>query len=254
MYFVLGFKSNVSIPRVPICVPLAELTKANSWMARLDLIAETFAPLCVALLIEYMICKDPYISNMSTFGIVAFWNWSTAPLEYYLLSNVWSRQPALHAYDKVITSDKVITENPLSTLIHSWELYSYALIAYLYGLTHCRKQSIAVVILANACLYMTVTSPHNPLLTQFLLDWKLPIIAVSIFRAVGAVFGVAATFSFPMISLKFLRVPHSRHLLDFQVSRCTAQFSHYCFRLARCSSRNCSGRRTYYFFDWRAPQ
>lgn len=47
---------------------------------------------------------------------------------------------------------------------------------------------------------MTVTSPHNPLLTQFLLDWRLPVLAVSLFRAIGAFFGVAATFTFPIIS------------------------------------------------------
>jgi hypothetical protein len=61
---------------------------------------------------------------------------------------------------------------------------------------------VALVVVANAMLWLSVLSPHDQLFTQFLLKWDLSVLSTSIFRACGAVFGVCSTFAFPFVHRK----------------------------------------------------
>ena len=97
-----------------------QLTRANAWMARLDLVAETFAPICVALIIGYA-SKRAYVANLIGFVLVAMWNWLTAPVEYVLLRRIYASESGLHT-SKSSDAQHAGMGNSLS---NAWELFSY---------------------------------------------------------------------------------------------------------------------------------
>lgn len=117
--------------RVPLCLA-TQLTRANAWMARLDLVAETFAPIVVALIVSYA-NKCAYTANLIAFLFVAAWNWGTAPLEYVLLRRLCESQPSLQASKSATTVASDESEGALncSALANSWELFSYDALAQL---------------------------------------------------------------------------------------------------------------------------
>jgi len=65
------------------------------------------------------------------------------------------------------------------------------------------QQIIALVIVANACLWLTILSPHDIVMTAWLksnpLNTNIETYQIGIFRALGAGFGIMATILFPII-------------------------------------------------------
>lgn len=116
---VCGFKYSC---RVPVCLE-TQLTRANAWMARLDLVAETFAPICVALIVGYA-SKSAYVANLIGFVLVATWNWLTAPVEYVLLRRIYASQSGLQTSKSSSTADSE-QAGMGNALSNAWELFSY---------------------------------------------------------------------------------------------------------------------------------
>lgn len=100
-------------------------------MARLDLVAETIAPICVALIVGYA-SKSEYTANLIAFILVAAWNWLTAPVEYVLLQRLYQSQPGLQASKNLeIDREEQSSVGVLGAVSQSWELFSYVLLLLL---------------------------------------------------------------------------------------------------------------------------
>jgi iron-regulated transporter 1 len=80
------------------------------------------------------------------------------------------------------------------------------------------KDPIAIMALSFAFLWLSVLSPHGVLLTGFLKDgWNFPEWGIGIFRGLGGLFGLLATFLFPIMCKKVGVEEGSRFFLGFQL-------------------------------------
>jgi len=82
--------------------------------------------------------------------------------------------------------------NPLINIVKGWKLFW--------------KQEVALVSIAFSLLWLTLLSPHDPVLTAYLKTMNYTEWQLGIFRAIGALVGVGGAFIFPYLSAKLKSV------------------------------------------------
>ncbi|EGG19058.1 hypothetical protein DFA_02302 [Cavenderia fasciculata] len=96
-----------------------------------------------------------------------------------------------HSLKQVIIENIIIGEwNPLRNIIKGWR-------------TFIQQERVYLMILAYVCLWFTLLSPHDPILTAYLSTHGYNYLDLSIFRGLGALFGLAATFSYTPLMRRF---------------------------------------------------
>src|SRR5690606_8154341 len=71
------------------------------------------------------------------------------------------------------------------------------------GFNHSLIDPNAPVVIVTSIIWISVLSPHGLLLTAFLKSgWNLSEPVIGVFRALGAVFGLSATFIYPSVYQK----------------------------------------------------
>lgn len=170
-----------------------ELPVFNSRLKRVDLITEVTAPIFAGVLLMI-----PQMSGWSIgFSLVAILNFVTFVPEYILLSSIQG-----------IDQKKSLQPS---------ELQSNPIQEFKAGFRYFKDQSYVVPMLAYAFLWLSVLSPHGVLLAGYLKDsGNISELNISIFRGLGAFFGMIPTFLFPVLNKKFGLVKTSKILLGFQ--------------------------------------
>jgi iron-regulated transporter 1 len=187
----------VSQDWIPTVVPLNELAHVNSHLKQIDLFTELSAPIVAGLLLAV-----PSMGGQ-LFGVcaIAAWNLVSFFPEYRLLRSVHQSETRL---DKGAVA-QVKERSILARLAAGWREFS--------------KQPAALSMAAYSLLWLTILSPHGVLLTAWLKsEWKLPEVAVGIFRGLGAVFGLLATVLFPLVLKRFSLVSASRIFILWQAA------------------------------------
>mmetsp|Transcript_28753 Transcript_28753/g.72335 ORF Transcript_28753/g.72335 Transcript_28753/m.72335 type:complete len:510 (-) Transcript_28753:831-2360(-) len=169
-----------------------ELTVLNSQMRRIDLITELGGPVIVGVLISIQpIPVWVVVLVVGLFNSVSFCG------ELAILRHLYLTVPELRK--KNLESERTGSSSPLANLTRS--------------LSAAVQQPPVLVIVAYACLWLNVLSPHGALLTAFLVTqgfenegW-----ALAIFRGLGAVMGVLSTWAFPLC-LRFVSLQQASFL------------------------------------------
>jgi len=94
------------------------------------------------------------------------------------------------------------------------------------------QQIVALVIVANAFLWLTVLSPHDVVMTAWLksnpLNTTIETYQIGIFRALGAGFGILATFLFPIVHNRVGLINASKIFITWEAVTVTlALFAYY---------------------------
>lgn len=182
---------------VPAVFHGKDLSEFNSRFRQVDLLTEVGSPILAGLLLTLEAVSIP----LTGFLLIALWNLVSFFPEYRILRSIFKVRPDLKLKSLEVTELKKATF--LTQLRSGWRTFF--------------KQPIAPVMIAYALLWLSVLSPHGVLLTAFLQDgWKMPEWMIGAFRGSGAVFGLLATFLFP-VALRFFSLEKtSRLFLGFQ--------------------------------------
>ncbi|MFA5584487.1 MAG: hypothetical protein WDA09_09755 [Bacteriovoracaceae bacterium] len=171
----------VSNDLVPSVVPATRLSYFNSHLRKLDLVTEVTSPIVAGAL---LLISVPFLPSFG-FYLILLWNLVSFYPEYFLLKEVISSEENLNI--------KKQDEVPLLGIFEQIKV----------GLNHFINEPIAPVILFTSIIWISVLSPHGLLLTAFLKSgWDLSEPVIGVFRALGAVFGLSATFIYPMVHQK----------------------------------------------------
>lgn len=171
----------VSSDLVPSVVPPTRLAYMNSHLRKLDLATEVTSPIVAGMLLLISIEGLPSLG----FYLILFWNLISFYPEYYLLRDVISSREELNNKSE----EHVITQGVLEQ--------------FKAGYHHFIQEPIAPVILITSLIWVSVLSPHGLLLTAFLKSgWDLSEPIIGVFRGLGALFGLSATFIYPVIHAK----------------------------------------------------
>ena len=163
---------------VPATFDKGELAQVNASLRKIDLITEVSAPVVAGLL---MAIKPNAFPSLG-FYLIALWNFLSFFPEYGFLNSIFKERPDLEI--KAIILPITAKASIFKRLASGW--------------TSFFREPAAYAILAYAVLWLSALSPHGVLMTGFLKDeWMLPEWAIGIFRALGAVFGLAATLIYP---------------------------------------------------------
>lgn len=174
-------------------VPQNELATFNSRLKRIDLFTEVTAPVFAGLL---MMIPSQYKTNIG-FNLVALLNIVTFFPEYMLLSSI-----------KGISDLKKSTD-PL--------LYLNPIQEFKMGIKDFKNPLFVTPMIAYAFLWLSVLSPHGVLMTGYLKDGNLlSEFQISIFRGLGAFFGMIPTFLFPILNKKIGLARTTKLFLGFQ--------------------------------------
>lgn len=190
---------NISVGNdlVPSAIASDHLTNFNSRMRQLDLFTEVSAPVLAGLL---LIVSTPTIPLLGFF-LVALWNLISFFPEVFILRSIFNAHPEL--LKKEFKSHPVSHLTLVSKLKVGWASFF--------------KQPVAPAVLAYALLWLSVLSPHGVLLTGYLKDGlKMPEVVIGLFRGLGALFGLTATFLFPIVVAKYGLIKGSRGFILFQ--------------------------------------
>jgi iron-regulated transporter 1 len=149
-------------------------------MKRIDLLTEVFAPVIAGILLSLELNSI----LLSGFMLVAFWNVCSFIPELILLRSVFISSAELKTQSVLVSKER--TGLVFAGILSGWrEFFAHP---------------VALSMVAYSCLWFSVLSPHGVLLTSFLKgSWKVSEPMLGIFRAAGAVFGLTATFLFPLI-------------------------------------------------------
>lgn len=181
---------------VPTVLPLERLTKFNARIRQVDLGTEVGAPIIAGLILMIKIPGIPYAG----FFLIALWNVLTFLPEFYLLNSILKANPKFNLKAKVAASAKL---GPIKKLVSGWNDF--------------RALPVSASIIAFTLLWITVLSPHSVLLTAFLkIGWQLPESEIGVFRGLGALFGLIATFVYPWLRRTKSTVKASQYLLVYQ--------------------------------------
>jgi iron-regulated transporter 1 len=184
---------------LPTIVPRERLAVVNSRLKQIDLGTELGAPVLAGLLLSLEGGPLPLVG----FGVIAAWNLLSFLPELVLLQQVYRAERALGA-----TPARVSVESKSSlaeSLTSGWRDFF--------------AQPAAYAMIAYAWLWLTVLSPHGVLLTAWLkTQWSLPEAAIGVFRGLGAVFGLAATYLFPRVLARLGLVRATRAFIIFQAA------------------------------------
>ncbi len=192
LLLIFGITSNLGVnvmdiavanDLVPTVIDKKHLARFNSKLRRVDLMTEVFSPICAGLLLTLSSVHNPLLG----IGLIIGWN---------LISFI----PELLILIGIIGNDPLLDDPKTITLPTSESLYT----KFIKGWGVFQRSNVYWVIIANACLWITVLSPHGVLLTAFLKGgWEIPEYIIGLFRASGAVFGLIATFLYPLIHQRF---------------------------------------------------
>jgi iron-regulated transporter 1 len=183
---------------VPSVIEASELPQFNSRMRQIDLLTEVVSPIVAGVL---LILTSPGIALFG-FLLVALWNLVSFFPEFFLLRSVFRLKPEL--LKRTVSASLSARTTLLEKLVGGWRAFF--------------KQPVAPAVLCYALLWLSVLSPHGVLLTGFLKDgWNLPEVAIGIFRGAGALFGLAATFLFPIVIRSLGLLKGSQAFVVFQV-------------------------------------
>jgi len=174
-------------------IPKDQLATFNSRLKRIDLLTEVTAPIFAGAV---MLIPSATTLNIG-FTIVAILNFVTFLPEYLLLTSI----------------------NEL-TKIHKEQnqsLYVNPIQEFRSGIQDFNNAKFVIPMVAYAFLWLSVLSPHGVLLSGYLKDGnKLSEFQISLFRGLGAFFGMIPTFLFPFLNKKWGLVKASKILLGFQ--------------------------------------
>jgi len=172
-----------------------ELTRVNSRMRQVDLASEVLSPVLAGLILLI------HSSKVAQLGVllVALWNFLSFFPEYFLLKMVLTKHQ--EKLQRIQTHN--VRLNLLAKLSSGWK--------------ELLKLSIAPAVFAYAFLWMSALSPHGVLLTSFLKEtWGMPELILGVFRGLGALFGLLATFIFPILVSRYGLIPTSLLSILFQ--------------------------------------
>lgn len=160
---------------VPALVPVGRLTWFNAWMRRIDLSTEVGAPVLAGMI---------YVLNPASWHhllgliLVALWNLVSFIPEYGILRAILR-----------ITPERTSREQS-----SEWKS--------LFKIDHriATKSPLFWLLASNTFLWFSVLSPHGVLLTAYLKEQvRMVESEISVFRALGALFGLISTISFPFL-------------------------------------------------------
>ncbi|KAN0006891.1 hypothetical protein ACTFIU_005084 [Dictyostelium citrinum] len=178
----------------------SRLTKVNTRMRQIDLGTEMLAPFLAGLIAE--------LCGASAFIWIGVFNFFSFFPQYILLKIVYDRVSVLNLKidkeglvdfkdgkdlstfiygdeDNNLKSKKSFKEflmgewNPFTNIIKGWIVF--------------QRQSVFLVILAYCLLWFTILSPHDSILTAYLSNKGYSYIELSVFRGLGAIFGLGST-------------------------------------------------------------
>ncbi len=175
---------------IPSIFRAQELPNINSRIRRIDLLMEVLAPAITGfvLLLDW------------GFELVALANILTFIVEYRLLRIVYRK------FDKILNKQDLhkTTENSQKVGIHGFKALA--------------AQYAFPVILANACLWFTVLTPHGALLTAYLKDTShITENYLGIFRASGALIGILPTFYYGYFRQRIGALKFATFSITFQL-------------------------------------
>jgi solute carrier family 40 (iron-regulated transporter), member 1 len=174
-------------------VPKDELSVFNSRLKRIDLFTEVTAPIFAGAVL--LIPNIPAL-NIG-FTIVAILNFITFIPEYVLLSSIQS-------------TGKISEFTDVS-------LYVNPIDEFKAGVKDFNDVNFVIPMMAYAFLWLSVLSPHGVLLAGYLKDGgQISEFQISIFRGLGAFFGMIPTFLYPLMTAKWGLVKSSKVFLGFQ--------------------------------------
>ncbi|MCB0368363.1 MAG: MFS transporter, partial [Bdellovibrionales bacterium] len=175
-------------------LPPKDLGLFNSRLKRIDLITEVTSPLFAGLLLMIHLSDIKYIG----FSLIALLNILTFIPEYLLLSSIHEIK-----FESKPNISKESFSNPISEFIKGFQYF--------------KEPSFVVPMTAYAFLWLSSLSPHGVLLSGYLKDiTKLSEFEISIFRGLGAFFGMIPTFIYPIIHKRWGLIKTGKLLLGFQ--------------------------------------
>lgn len=181
---------------VPKVLSSDELPIFNSKLRQLDLLTEVLSPVIAGSLMLTTSSKLPQLG----FYLIGTWNFISFYPEYVLLNQVLDTNPKLN--DK-----NYVSSNIKRSL---WEKISL-------GWSDFKKLTISKAIISYAILWLSVLSPHGVLLTAFLKGgWNISEPIIGSFRGLGAVFGLIATFLYPLFRKNMSLEITTRNFILFQ--------------------------------------
>lgn len=181
---------------VPTAVPAERLGSFNSQLRRLDLFTEVASPIVAG----FLLLVSPKAFPLLGLLLIVIWNLLSFFPEYKILMTVFKMRPDL--INKVSMPTQW-TETLTQKLMTGW--------------TSFFKEPVAPAVICYALLWLSVLSPHGVLLTAFLKGgWNMSELTIGVFRGLGALFGLSATFLYPRFQKKGSIIATSQKFLLFQ--------------------------------------
>jgi iron-regulated transporter 1 len=175
-------------------IPHSDLALFNSRLKRIDLLTEVVAPIFAGLLLMIPQVKSHHIG----FSLIAVLNFITFIPEYILLGAITSEGEKQKA--------KIGAESYMNPIQEFKE-----------GIRHFNDQIFAVPMVAYAFLWLSALSPHGVLLSSYLKDSAfLTEFQISVFRGLGAFFGLIPTFLYPNLISRFGLIKTAKLFLGYQ--------------------------------------
>eukprot|EP01088_Endostelium_zonatum_P008575 TRINITY_DN21721_c0_g1_i1.p1 TRINITY_DN21721_c0_g1~~TRINITY_DN21721_c0_g1_i1.p1 ORF type:complete len:536 (+),score=73.73 TRINITY_DN21721_c0_g1_i1:73-1680(+) len=207
---------NISVEKdwVPVCISnQGYLATVNSRMRQVDLVSEVVGPLLTGILLS-VLGNIPGFMTVATINFISFFP------QFFLLYNVYKGNKDL-AYPKceprgdslalnAEIEDPLNIENP-SSAVASFDQLDTARVGFFWnewnpianlikGWREYSQQQVMFASLAFAALWVTLLSPHDPVLTSFLRSDQYSDFWLGVFRATGAVVGILGAFAFPYVN------------------------------------------------------
>lgn len=177
----------VSADWIPLLVAPKNLPKLNSKNRQIDLLTEVLSPILTGFILGF---GTKYIGFFESFLVIVVWNLISFFPEYFLLKGVFNaRKEELEKKGFIHLTNKK-ADKLFDNIRKSWSSF--------------KKEPVALVIISNSLLWITVLSPHGVLLTGFLKGfWKVDESLIGILRGLGALFGLIPSIIYPKLIKNF---------------------------------------------------
>lgn len=167
---------------IPGLLSVEQYSAINARLRRLVLLTESSVPPITGV---WLTVAGLSLGPLTGFYGVAAFNLFTFYLEYRILSGILDQAPVF-VRQGVPPATMDTPEQPKPDVWSRWQAFI--------------RHPLALVFVAQTCLWFTVLSPHSALLTVFLrVRYTLSDWTISLFRGAGAFTGVLATLLFPMV-------------------------------------------------------